>query len=40
MQNQKGFTLIELFIILYTLGAITFVCGVGYVLYHFISKIW
>jgi prepilin-type N-terminal cleavage/methylation domain-containing protein len=41
MKNNKGFTLVELLIVLVGIGVFTAIIGgVGYVLVHFISKVW
>lgn len=41
MKNNKGFTLVELLIVIVGIGFITAVIGGGgYVLVHFIAKFW
>jgi prepilin-type N-terminal cleavage/methylation domain-containing protein len=40
IRKQKGFTLIEITVVLGGLGALAAVCGVLYMAAHFISKWW
>lgn len=40
MKNQKGFTAIELIMVVSVVAWVAVVGGIGYVLFHFISKYW
>lgn len=40
MKNQKGFTAIELILVVSVVAWVAVFCGIVYVLVHFISKFW
>ena len=40
MRKQKGFTLVELMIVIATLLVLVVGVGTGYIAIHFISKFW
>lgn len=40
MRKQKGFTLFELFFVIIFIAALVAAIGGGYVLFHFIAKLW
>jgi prepilin-type N-terminal cleavage/methylation domain-containing protein len=40
MKNQKGFTVIELMIVIGALGVLSCIVAVVWVAFHFISKYW
>jgi len=40
MKKQKGFTLVEVFVVLVFIAIILVGVGVGGVAYHFIHKVW
>ncbi len=40
MNNQRGFTAIELLVAMFVVFGVVIFGGLLYVLYHFISKFW
>lgn len=39
-KNEKGFTVIELLVVLAFLAQIALMVGIGYIVVHFIQKFW
>jgi len=40
MKRERGFTLVELLILIFSLVAVSCVAGVIYIGFHFLAKIW